>query len=150
MSTKLKTASRAGGDRSFGRNVIVAVIAFVAFLIAAVFIDERVNDRISWHLPDGGRISLSRPAGKYVLSRVGPRGQETRFPSDAEVIDAELRTDDRGSYWLVSKEATPRVVDFFCASDGMYIGTPPPPSPVETFTPDSGRVLSRSMWFGFW
>lgn len=144
-------ATHAADDRRFGRNVILVVIAFVALLLAALFISEQVNGRISWHLPDGGRISLSRPEGKYVFTMTGPRGQTTSFiQSDADIVDAELRTDDRGSYWLVSKEPTPRVVDFFCASDGTYFGKAPPPSPVETFTPSSGRVLSRSPWFGYW
>jgi len=64
-----------------------------------------------------------------------------------DITDAELRTNDRGSYWLVDRESR-RVVGFFAASDGMHVGAVPDPTPPETFSVDGGRVIEQSLFFG--
>jgi hypothetical protein len=131
------------------RNVlVVAVVCFVA-VVASMFVSERVGGRLSWHLPDGGRVHLSRAGGHYTLTKIGTGGGFTTLSIESadEIGDAELRTDDAGSYWLVDRKSR-RVVGFFAASDGLHIGAVPDPTPPETFSVDGGRVIERSLFFG--
>jgi hypothetical protein len=136
-------------DSRHRRNVLV--VAFVCFVgvVVAMFVSERVNGRLSWHLPDGGRVHLSRAGGHYTLTKIGTGGGITTLSIESadEIGGAELRTDDAGSYWLVDR-ARRSVVGFFAASDGLHVGAVPDPTPLETFSVDGGRVIERSLFFG--
>jgi hypothetical protein len=136
------------GPRHRRNVIVVAVVCFVA-VVASLFVSERVSGRLSWHLPDGVRIHLSKTGSQYTLTRVGAGGGVTTLSIESadEIGDAELRTDDAGSYWLVDR-ARRSVVGFFAASDGMHVGAMPDPTPPATFSVDGGRVVDRSLFFG--
>jgi len=92
-------------------------------------VNERTSGNVAWHLSDGGRIHLSKTGSQFTLTKVGPTGAltTTSIESADEIGDAELRTDDAGSYWLVDR-ARRSVVGFFAASDGMHVGAMPDPA----------------------
>ena len=100
-----------------------------------------------WIVPTGVGHALA--GGQYTLTKVGAGGRETTvfIESTDEIVEAELHTDDQGSYWLVDR-ARQRVVGFFSASDGMHVGATLDPAPPLKLSADTGRVIERSAFFG--
>lgn len=129
------------------RNLLVVAAACFVAVVAAMFENDRVSGNQSWQLPDGGRMHLSRSYRGYTLAKVGRGGGVVVIPAENEILDAELRTDDLGSYWLVDR-ARRSVVASFAASDGAHVGASTSFAPIESFSVDAGRVIEPSHFFG--
>ena len=128
----------------------ITVAAVFVIVIGIVLYSDHASGRVHWHLPDGGRASLSQRDYGYELVVRHGTGGGTEFPIyDKSTLDAELRTDDEGSYWLVDR-ARSKVLAL-ADRPKLTIGSKPPAANAEAeFTSTSGRALPRSRLFGFW